>query len=211
MTFCMRDLLDGIELSVRARKVLLAVVESHVWIAPSDDDSISSASEVASSSHVVLTVGLQPILHDSVLILEMSGVHSVCFQLVSSTGIFSHDMCRTAPVEFMVCVGSSFLLPYPWGVGFCQWLSGLIYLRGWTSLADVSVPILLSRLEFGLIWVCHRPSWVGCCFGDVSGSLILVGLCLILILSIQERVADGWYCPSFLVWFFRRFLLGLSG
>ena len=90
--------------------MLIAVVELQVGIAPSEGSSISSASEIASISPVSFSVGLQPIFPGSIIILAMSGIHSVWFQLLSSSGMLSH-MCWIVPVEFLVCVGGSFLLP----------------------------------------------------------------------------------------------------
>ena len=87
--------------------MLIAVVDLQMRIAPSGGGSISSAGKVASISLISFYVGLQPISPGSIIILAMSGINSVWFQLSSSSDMLL-QICRISPVEFLVCVGSSF-------------------------------------------------------------------------------------------------------
>ena len=110
MTLRTSVLFDGTAPSLRIRNTLIAAVESLMRIAPSVGGSISSASEAASVSPVSLSVGSQPIFSGSIIILAMSGRHSVVFQLSSSSGMLSH-MRSIAHVEFLMWSGRLFLLP----------------------------------------------------------------------------------------------------
>lgn len=111
-------------------------------MAPSDGGSISSARDAACSSPVSLSVCSHPVCSGSIMILTRCGVHVASSHASSSKLLHVYS---AAPVEFLVYVSCSVLLP-----------SRLR--KGGSGLFLISVRIFLSSelLQLSLCFLPHE-------------------------------------------------------